>query len=361
MTLVPYHESSTAEQLAHAFLREVVAPHGLPKEIISDRDRLYTSKFWTAITAALGVKRKLSTAFHPQTNGGNERMNQIVEAYLRCYVNYQQDNWVELLPLAQFSYNSSTTETTKVSPFYANYGFNPVAYREPGLTNVDNQLARVRVAQLKDLHSQLVESLQSVAERNATYYNRRHGQEPALQKGDKVYLLRKNIRTKRPSDKLDNKKLGPYKIKTVKGALNYELELPTNMRIHPVFHVSLLEPAPPGAPRAPNIEIDPVNPDAEYQVEEILDCRLVRNATRYLIKWEGYPHSENTWEPKRNLSCPELLADFHHRNPGLPKTGPPGRKPPLGGNNLRPPAHSPSSRSLRASRAREERRGRGGA
>jgi len=319
MILVPYLKSSTAEQLAYAFLRDVISKHGLPEEILSDRDRLFTSKFWIALTALLGTKRKLSTAFHPQTNGGNERMNQVVEAYLRCYINYQQTNWVELLPLAQFAYNSSTTETTKTTPFYANFGYELVAYREPGIPDADNQLARIQVSRIKELHSQLASDLQFVAERNAHYYNKKHSQEPTLKEGDKVYLVRKNIKTKRPSDKLDYKKLGPYTIKKVRGRVNYELTLPKNMKIHPVFHISLLELAPPGAPRAPYIEIDPINPNAEYEVEEILDCKFVREKIKYLIKWEGYPHSENTWEPKKNVSAPLLLAKFHRQNPDLPR------------------------------------------
>jgi len=320
MILVPYHESSTAEQLAHAFIKEVVSRHGLPEEILSDRDKLFTSKFWTAVTAMLGAKRKLSTSFHPQTNGGNERMNQVVETYLRSYVNYQQNNWVELLPMAQFSYNSSTTETTLVTPFYANFGYEPVAYREPGMTDVDNQLARVQVDKIKNLHQQLAEELQFVTERNAHYYNKRRSQEPTLKEGDKVYLVRKNINTKRPSDKLDHKKLGPFKIKRVKGPLNYELALPKTMNIYPVFHISLLEKAPQGAPPAPLTEIQPLNPNAEYEVETILDCKYVSNKVKYLIKWKDYPQSENTWEPKQNLNCHETLKEFHRQNPLLPAT-----------------------------------------
>ena len=320
MILVPYHESSTAEQLAHAFIKEVVSRHGLPEEILSDRDKLFTSKFWIAVTSLLGTKRKLSTAFHPQTNGGNERMNQVVETYLRSYVNYQQNNWVELLPLAQFAYNSSETETTLVTPFFANFGYEPIAYREPGTPEVDNQLARVTVDKIRDLHKELAEELQFVAERNAHYYNQRRSQEPTLKEGDKVYLVRKNINTKRPSDKLDHKKLGPFKIKQVKGPLNYELALPKTMNIFPVFHISLLEKAPPGAPPAPITEIQPVNPNAEYEVEKILHCKYISNKVKYLIKWKNYPDSENTWEPKSNLNCLETLKEFHRRNPSLPAT-----------------------------------------
>ena len=226
------------------------------------------------------------------------------------------------MPLAQFAYNSSTTETTLVTPFYANYGYELQAYREPGITDIDNDSARIQVTHIKELHKELADELRFVAERNAHYYNARRSQEPTLKKGDKVYLLRKNIRTKRPSDKLDHKKLGPFEIKRVKGPLNYELALPKTMNIYPTFHISLLEPAPEGAPPAPKTEIDPVNPNAEYEVEEILDCKLVRGQTKYLVRWKNYPPSEDSWEPKGNLkNCSEMQEEFHRRNPDPARMG----------------------------------------
>ena len=143
---------------------------------------------------------------------------------------------------------------------------------------------------------------------------------PELKEGDKVYLLRKNVKTKRPSDKLDHKKLGPFKIDKKIGSVNYKLKLPKTMEIHPVFHVSLLEPAPPGAPAAPITEVQQLDPQKEYEVETVLDCQYVRGKIKYLIKWEGYPQSENTWEPKGNLNCPQKLEEFHRQNPDLPRT-----------------------------------------
>lgn len=323
--MVPFLESSDAEQLAHLLMRVIVANHGAPDEIISDRDKLFTSHFWKTFVNLLGVKHKLSTAFHPQTDGQTERINQTMEAYLRCYVNYRQNNWVQLLPLAQFAYNSADAETTGTSPFYANYGFNPTAYHNPVTDEIQAQEAIVLVDQLKILHEELAADIRFISARSAIYYNKKRSVGPTLKEGGKVYLLRRNIKTKRPSDKLDHRKLGPFTIEKVVGPLNYRLKLPKTMNIHPVFHISLLEPAPPGAPKAPRTEIQPVNPNAEYEVEEVLDCQLFRNQVKYLIKWKGYPHSENTWEPKKHLHCDQLLATFHRQHPGLPRKDLKGR------------------------------------
>jgi hypothetical protein len=152
---VPVRTTTTAEELAHVLLKGVVARYGLPEEIISDRDKLFTSRFWNTLLAKLGTKAKLSTSFHPQTDGQTERMNQTLEQYLRCYVNYQQDDWVQMLPLAQFACNSADSASTKVYPFYANYGYQPEAYRTATSIERTSQDAKLRVTQLKALHAQL--------------------------------------------------------------------------------------------------------------------------------------------------------------------------------------------------------------
>ncbi|KAI1869633.1 uncharacterized protein JN550_005614 [Neoarthrinium moseri] len=325
---LPYKESSNTDDLAYTFLRTIVSQHGLPDEIISDRDKLFTSKFWKSLMARLGTNHKLSTAYHPQTDGQTERMNQTLEQYLRCYINYEQDNWVELLPIAQFAYNSSETESIGTTPFYANYGFNPDMTKEP-LPGILAEKAITHADKLQDLQRNLQQELLFLQQRMKEWNNKKRVRGPTLKEGDPVYLLRKNIKTKRPNDKLDFKKIGPFKIDRVVSPVNYRLSLPRKMRIHPTFHISLLEPAPPNAKIETRLETEP---DQEYEVEEILDLQKINGQWKYLVKWKDYPPSENTWEPKKNLKgCPELLADFHrqrapaaqhpqnhHPNPGKP-------------------------------------------
>jgi transposase InsO family protein len=84
---IPYRETWTATDLAHVFIKNVVTNHGLPVQLVTDRDKLFTSNFWTALMQHLGVQHKMSTAYHPQTNGQTERLNQVLEQYLRCYIN----------------------------------------------------------------------------------------------------------------------------------------------------------------------------------------------------------------------------------------------------------------------------------
>ena len=151
------------------------------------------------------------------------------------------------------------------------------------------------------------------------YANSKRMKGPSLKEGDKAYLVRRNIKTKRPSDKLDYKKLGPFPITQVISKTNYRLSLPITMKIHPVFHISLLEPAHPNADNQDRVEVIPEN-EEEYEVEQILDTRKSTNGKiEYLIHWKGYGHNEDTWEPLKHLThCQQLIQQFHLRHPDRP-------------------------------------------
>ena len=156
-------ESIQAQDMAYLVLRTLLANHQVPREIISDRGTLFTSTFWQTLLAKLGAKSKLSTSFYPQTDGQTERTNQTLEQYLRIFSNHPQDNWVELLPMAQFAYNSSKSSTTGRTPFYANYGYEPTAYRETAPTangsHGINEKATRKVEELRSLHDKLRERI----------------------------------------------------------------------------------------------------------------------------------------------------------------------------------------------------------
>ena len=157
------------------------------------------------------------------------------------------------------------------------------------------------------------------------YADKLRSQEPSFNEGDKVYLLRRNIRTRRKSedakrsDKLEWKKLGPFKVAEKISDVNYKLKLPKTTRIHPIFHVALLERAPDSIPEDTRQHMDQ---DGDvYDVEEILDSRwAAKGKLEYLVKWLGWDETNNSWEPVQNLDCPEKLAEFHRLHPTKPKT-----------------------------------------
>ncbi|MBW0570282.1 hypothetical protein O181_109997 [Austropuccinia psidii MF-1] len=122
---IPTMSSVTSLDLAHLFIKNIFSKHGLPSSIVSDRGSLFVSSFWTKLCQKLKISRDMSTAYHPETDGQTERVNQILEQYLRMYVRYHQDYWNTWLPLAEFSYNKSDHSSTKQSPFFTVYGKDP--------------------------------------------------------------------------------------------------------------------------------------------------------------------------------------------------------------------------------------------
>ncbi|MBW0591415.1 hypothetical protein O181_131130 [Austropuccinia psidii MF-1] len=121
---IPTYGNITALELAQIFISHLFSKHGLPVSIMSDRGSLFVSSFWTQLCQQLKISRDVSTAFHPETDGQTERINQILEQYLWIYVRYHQDDWYTWVPLAEFAYNNAEHSSTKQSPFFTIYGRN---------------------------------------------------------------------------------------------------------------------------------------------------------------------------------------------------------------------------------------------
>ena len=220
--------------------------------------------------------------------------------------------------MAQFAYNSVKSESTQILPFFANYGFKPHAHHTIVPDKEKAQKGIVDAEKIKGLQQQLTLDLEFLQDKIKKYANERRADAPELKEGDKVYLLQQNIKTKRPLEKLDHTKLGPFKIQEQILSINYKLSLPQGIRIHPVFHISLLEPALANAKLSKNKEVEPNQ--GKYKVEKILDSRKTGQRIEYLTKWKGYDDSKNTWEPTKHLkNCQKLVKQFHRQNLDLPR------------------------------------------
>jgi hypothetical protein len=169
---------------------------------------------------------------------------------------------------------------------------------------------------MKTIAEQIAKDITFLNDRMSHYYNQKRIEGPILKEGDKVYLLRRNIKTTRPSDKLDHTKLGPYLIDEKRSPITYKLRLPEGMGIHPVFHISLLEPAPADAATVP-VTLTEDTQEPLYQVESIVDCQEIEGQTMYLVKWKGYSHKENTWEPPEHFTDKKLLGRYHRQHPAI--------------------------------------------
>jgi len=293
--------SLDAAGFATIFFERIYCEHGLPRSIVSDRGSLFTSRFWRTVADTLDIQHRLSTAYHPQTDGQTEIVNQWLEQYLRVYTNFAQDDWASLLPHAQFCYNNTVHSAIKMTPYEALVGIQARKGfdNEPTKSRVGAPLAIERVNQLHELHTMLRQTLEQTRQRYSTNYNRKH-RDLRFEVGDWVLLRTKNIKTIRFTKKLDDRFAGPYRIKKIINPVAYELELDNNSRIWPVFHVSLLKPFH----GKPEITRPTVFVDDQPKPIQILRQRKVRDQTQYLVKWDGAPEvltgirrSENeSWE-----------------------------------------------------------------
>jgi len=301
---ISFKKTATASVLTYTILQELVSNHELPKEFITDKDKLFTSKFWETLTAELRINHKMSTAYHPQTDGQSKQMNQMVETYLRHYINKNQDNWVQLLSTAQFVYNNTQNEITKETPFWANYEYNLKVWQEPRAHESQSQKAILDIAEIKKLHKDLANRIQQQSEQTTEV--------KSFAIEERVYLRTDNIHVKQQSKKLNNKSIKLFEVKRNIKELSYELDLLKEMRIHSVFHAFMLQCCNQSIPLQ-TIETS-VEPDKEYQVENILEKRMISGKTHYLIKWKRYNTSENTWELTENLKgCARTLQHFEKK------------------------------------------------
>ena len=237
-------KSRTAPTLAKRFVREIWRLHGLPLGVVSNRDTVFTSKLWTEIMRLLDVSQDMSTAYHPQTDGLTERVNQVLEQYLRTFCAWDQKDWLELLPYAEFCYNNTVHSATKVTPFYANFGYHSIDNYPAEVVESNVPAAEEYIENLAKLRKDMRETLILARESMAKHYNRNVSEkEPTCKVGDKVMVNAKNIKTKRKSKKLDHKMRGPFKVKWLIGSYAYELASPYGAgKVHPVYHICLLEP-----------------------------------------------------------------------------------------------------------------------
>jgi hypothetical protein len=337
---VATHTTCTASDLARLMLREVARHHGLPKSIVSDRDPRFIAHFWQSLWSTLRTKLSMSTSYHPQSDGQTERANRTLEDVLRSYVNAQQDDWDELLPLVEMAYNNSVQASTGFTPYFLNHGREMATClsRAMELTDASHSApaADEMLRRWEQALNDAKEHIRKAQERQRKWADQ-HRRDVTFNVGDQVLLSTENLRERMTgAPKLLERFIGPYPVKRVIAATAYELELPESMRLHPVFHVHLLRPyvdsraAFPGrvayhARPAPAVESTETEP--EWEVEAVLNKRTRGNKAQYLVKWKGYPMEEASWEPEDHLlNSREAIDDFEERQHRRQRSSEPRRR-----------------------------------
>uniref|UniRef100_A0A803SPZ4 Gypsy retrotransposon integrase-like protein 1 n=1 Tax=Anolis carolinensis TaxID=28377 RepID=A0A803SPZ4_ANOCA len=317
---IPCEGLPTAKETADLLLQHVFRLHGLPKSLVTDRGSQFTSRFWRALQKLLGIDSRLSSAHHPQTDGQTERTNATLEQYLRCYVNYQQDNWASLLPLSEFAFNNGVQNSTKEAPFFANYGFHP-RFFPPIVETSEVPAAENWLQELTAVQELLHQQLDQAKEDYKRHADSHRQPGPEIKVGDRVWLSTRFLPSHRPCRKLDARFIGPYTVVAHLNPVTFKLQLPRSMRIHPVFHRSLLLPADGVRPDVYQLPPAPtlVDGEEEFEVQDILDSRIHRRRLQYLIDWVGYGPEERSWEDASTVHAPDLVQRFHRTYPSKPR------------------------------------------
>jgi hypothetical protein len=224
------HMTVTTEGTASLFLKEVWKHHRTPLRVISDRGPQFVAEFTHELYRLLGIKLATSTAYHLQTDGQTEWVNQEMELFLRMFTNQQQDDWDELLPMGEFAYNNHVHSSSQQTPFMVDTGRHPRMGFEPNQPR--SQVVEVRefVERMAKGVEEARAALMKAKDEYTMYYNRRCTPAPKFKPGDRVWLDSSDIHTDRPSAKLADRVLGPYKVERCIGRDTYRLTLPFSMR-----------------------------------------------------------------------------------------------------------------------------------
>jgi hypothetical protein len=276
------------------------------------------SRFWEEMHKSLGTKLIHSSAYHPQTSGQTERVNQILEDMLRACVLAYSVKWVECLPLAEFSYNNSYQESIKMAPFEALYGQRcrtPLNWSEPG----ERYFFGPDLVKDAEEKVKLIQRCLEVAQHHQKSYADKRRRPLFFEIGDYVYLKvspMKGVTRFGIKGKLAPRYVGPFEILERCGLVAYKVQLPEHLSaVHNVFHVSQLKRClqiPEQVVDIADVNLEPDLTYSEYPIKvldqkERVTCR--KTIKFYKVQWNQHSEEDATWESEEYLNShfPELL------------------------------------------------------
>ncbi|WVZ49108.1 hypothetical protein U9M48_000489 [Paspalum notatum var. saurae] len=291
---IPVKTTYGGAKLAQLYIENVARLHGVPSRIVSDRGTQFISRFWKSLHEALGTHLDFSSAYHPQTDGQTERVNQVMEDMLRaCVLTYGRD-WEASLPYAEFSYNNGYQASLGMAPFEALYGRK---CRTPLIWAEDSERVPTGPALLKEAK----EKIEEIKERLKIAQTNRRA--TPTEEGESLVL---KFQVK---GKLAPRYIGPYKIEARIGKVAYKLQLPESMSdIHNVFHVSQLKKCL----KEPAKQLDLKYQEAPIRILDTGIKKTRRTAIKiYRVLWSRHGQEESTWEQEDALreEHPHLFED----------------------------------------------------
>ncbi|KAI1001002.1 hypothetical protein K3495_g7193 [Podosphaera aphanis] len=317
-------DSMNAEDCADRLVNCRVRFHGFPTALTSDRGSNWVGDFWTHLCKETNIEQRLSTAFHPETDGSTERMNQGVLAYLRAFISYSQFEWAKLLPTAQLALNNRDNSSSGLSPFFLEHGYHaePITLttsKHNFNKTAPTKLAEKFIGRIYEAQEYAVAAMASAQQLMEERANLKRNPAPVFRVGDKVWLNLRNVQTPQPKKKLAwvNAK---YRVTKIISPHVVELDVPS--KIFPRFHVELLrkasgDPLPSQSqddslPEHVMVENDQPEAEPEHFVERILRAERIRRGGGYvrrvLVKWEDI--REPNWEDRGEFENIEALDRF---------------------------------------------------
>jgi hypothetical protein len=291
----------TAVSVADLFARMVCKLHGMPRSIVSDRDPIFLSHFWQELFRLNGTKLRMSSAYHPQSDGQTEIVNKVMQQYLRCFVNDKPKQWGKFLHWAEWHYNTAIHTATGISPFQVVYGRAPPVLADyiEGSTTLQaveaNEMDRTEV--LQQLKKKLLKA-QAIMKEQADQKRIPH----QFKEGDMVFVklrpYRQNSVAGRRINKLAKRYYGPFKLTKAIGEVAFQLDLPPTSRIHPVFHVSQLKPCYDDTTPPLDLPRETMGNSPQIRPLAVLNWKIceVEGSPKVLIQWEGLYPEDATWE-----------------------------------------------------------------
>jgi hypothetical protein len=295
----------TAYKVAELFINMVCKIHGLPRSIVTDRYPIFISKFWPDLFKFSGTLLRMSSSYHPQTDGQTEVTNRTIEQYLRAFVHDKPNIWFRFLPWAEYHYNTSYNTASGLSPFQVMFGKPPpsIPSYAIGSSSVDacDLLLSDRAEILELLRKNLLKA-QQVMKHNADAHRREVNYDVGTWVYVKLQPYRQTSLTGTKYNKLSKRFYGPFRIIERVGKVAYKLELPSYSKIHNVFHCSVLKPHIGSIPTVvddlPNDAVDNhplVSPLAILATrEELIDGKM---QVQVLVQWAGLSPYDTSWEP----------------------------------------------------------------
>ena len=323
------HKTIDSKGLARLYYDNVYRFGHTPATIVSDRGPQFISSFWQDFCAIIGTKVKLSTAFHKETDGQTEIMNQYLLQRLRSFVNHNQDNWDELLPAMDRAQMTLPQDSIGMAPYQLLNGVEPIFDFDWNRSVNTSRSQEPINQQARDYATLLQKGFEDARKSMELAQDKKRRDEDKYRRvvdfevGDKVWLSAKNLKSSRPSRKLSHKWYGPFEILQQVGS-SYKLKLPHSWNIVDTFAPELLRKADDNP--LPGQEIGEPPPETieenyEWEVQEVLDCKRINTKLWYRASWVGFDE-DLEWHPVDDFQhSPHKLRDFHTKYPDKP--GPP--------------------------------------